>query len=179
MEICEGEVWKDIPNYVGLYQVSNFGRIKCLERTLINSNGKISIRKSKLLNGCKSRYYSVLLCKNSNNHKLHLAHRLVATSFIPNPENKPEVNHIDGNKLNNHVNNLEWVTHRENENHALINNLKAIGIKNGNAKLNNEIVKQIRSKYIPRKYTNKMIAKEFNISYHSAQLITSGNIWKI
>lgn len=106
------EIWKDIKGYEGLYQVSNFGRVKSLK---YSTEGKI-------LKGRHTGkgYLSVALFRNSV-RKSTCIHRLVAQAFIPNPENKPEVNHIDENKLNNNVSNLEWVTPKENSNHGTRN----------------------------------------------------------
>lgn len=106
------EVWKDIKGYEGLYQVSNLGRIKSLPR-------KRTIKTERILSPKfnKGGYLEVALCKNSK-YKMCRVHRLVASAFIQNPENKREVNHIDGNKLNNKADNLEWVTPSENIRHA-------------------------------------------------------------
>ena len=100
------EIWKDVVGYENLYQVSNFGNVK---------------RKGKTKNLCKSKnnYYGVKLCKN-NIKKYMSIHRLVASAFIPNPKSLPQVNHIDGNKFNNYVNNLEWVSQSDNEKHAYL-----------------------------------------------------------
>jgi hypothetical protein len=97
------EIWKEIEGYEGLYQVSNEGRIRSKRRIKIQGdyNGYKKVRLSK-----KSRQLTKQV------------HRLVAKAFIPNPENKPFVNHKDLNRSNNNVNNLEWVTHQENVNHA-------------------------------------------------------------
>ena len=102
------EIWKDIHDYEGLYQVSNMGNVKSLSPNLKHRKGKpneLIMHKTMSSTG----YMHVQLYKN---HKAitKLVHILVATAFIDNPENKPEVNHIDGNKRNNAIENLEWVT---------------------------------------------------------------------
>ena len=100
------EIWKDIKDYEGLYQISNYGRVKSLITNKILKQTKFS---------CGN--YVVELCKNKT-HSKKLVHRLVAETFIPNPENKPQVNHIDEDKTNNRVENLEWNTAKENTNHG-------------------------------------------------------------
>jgi hypothetical protein len=109
------EIWKDIEGFEGLYQVSNLGRVKSFDTT--DKLGRI--RKGRVLKPHRhpQGYLLVTLCKNGK-HKNHKTHRVVAQAFIPNPENKPEVNHIDENKTNNNVNNLEWSTRKENLNHG-------------------------------------------------------------
>lgn len=99
------EIWKDIEGYGGLYQVSNFGNVKSFR---VNKNGKIMIPQVDA--------YGYMDCKINRKH--NKVHRLVAKAFIPNPENKQTVNHIDGNPKNNHVSNLEWATPKEQVNHA-------------------------------------------------------------
>lgn len=117
----EKEIWKDIKGYEGIYQVSNLGRIKSLERNIktkrYNKNG-LTI-KEKILKPVNNSwgYQVVVLFKNSNRNPQFI-HRIVCNNFIENPLNKPEVNHIDGNKKNNNVNNLEWCTSHENGIHA-------------------------------------------------------------
>lgn len=113
------EIWKDIKNYEGIYQVSNLGRVKSLERWIKRKDGyknhiKESIRKNKIIN---SGYLVVGLHKNGVNTNLFL-HRLVAEAFIDNPNNYPQVNHIDENKTNNCVNNLEWCDAKYNNNYG-------------------------------------------------------------
>ena len=100
------EEWKDVKGFEGLYQISNYGRIKSLR-----------FNKVRLMKPFIKSYYMVELCVNSV-RKTFMVHRLVAEAFIPNPENKPQVNHIDGNKLNPRVDNLEWCTPSENLKHA-------------------------------------------------------------
>lgn len=125
----EEEVFKDVLGYEGLYQVSNFGRVKSLKRKNVFYCGlkKEYLErpvKEKILNFSKSNrgYLQVCLTKNGN-YKTYTVHRLVAKAFIDNPLNKKTVNHIDGNKLNNCVNNLEWATSSENNKHAFDNGL--------------------------------------------------------
>ena len=103
------EIWKDIDGFQNFYQISNFGRIKSFKK---ESKGKILKNTNK--NG---DYFSVVL-KNKNKTLYAKIHRLVAEAFIPNPNNLPCVNHIDGNKQNNKVENLEWVTYKENFEHS-------------------------------------------------------------
>ena len=111
------EIWKDIPDYEGWYQISNLGRVRSLDR-YVNGNG-ITCKKQKMrgviLKPMKDKlgYLRVHLKKNTKN-KSFLVHRLVAISFIPNPDNLPYVNHIDENPSNPNVNNLEWCTEQYN-----------------------------------------------------------------
>ena len=105
------EIWKDIEGFEGLYKVSNLGRIKSLNYRCT--------RKEKILKhgSDKDGYLLVNLCKEGK-RKTCKDHRLVAKAFISNPENKPEVNHKDEDKTNNKVENLEWVTGKENANYG-------------------------------------------------------------
>lgn len=100
------EVWKDIKGYEGIYQLSNLGRIKNIKRNIIRRPS-----------GHNGGYQIILLCKEGVMRGFSI-HRLVAEAFIPNPENKPEVNHIDEDKTNNSASNLEWVTSKENNNYG-------------------------------------------------------------
>ena len=117
------EIWKEIPGFDGAYQISNFGNVRSCDRMIYYKKGNPSApckhEKSRTINQHKSNsgYYRVGLRKNTI-RKFYSVHRLVAQTFLDNPDNKPQVNHIDGNRENNRVDNLEWVTSSENINHA-------------------------------------------------------------
>lgn len=118
------EEWKDIKGYEGLYQVSNLGNVYS------------NITKKKLKARIKRYLYLGVVLYNNEVAKHYTIHRLVAEAFIPNPENKPQVNHIDEDKTNNMVPNLEWCTAKENANHGTRNKrmshrVKAIDIATG------------------------------------------------
>ena len=105
------EIWKPIKDFEGLYEVSNFGRVKSLN--FHRENRPCILRQKKTKDG----YLETALFKDGN-AKFIRTHRIVAQAFCENPHNKLEVNHIDGNKHNNRADNLEWVTSSENQKHA-------------------------------------------------------------
>lgn len=116
------EIWKDIDGYTGLYQVSNLGNVRKL-RFINNMTNKekVFLITPKLIN---TGYYKVMLYKGGKWENAFV-HRLVAAAFIPNEAGRPQVNHIDGNKTNNVVTNLEWCTQSENNRHAYRTGLRS------------------------------------------------------
>jgi hypothetical protein len=142
------EIWKDIIGYEGFYQVSNLGRVKSCERYVKHFKGGNRLLKSKPIKISSDSYgYKIVcLCKNGLEKTLKV-HRLVAIAFIDSVENKLQINHIDGIKSNNCVENLEWVNNSENMKHAhliglkktMINNEKAVLVFN---KLSNEFIQE-------------------------------------
>ena len=120
-------MWKDIPNYETLYSANEYGEIKSVKNNIL------------LKQYVRSGYKTVYLYKNKNK-KSFSTHRLIGLVFIPNPENKPEINHKDGNKLNNHVDNLEWCTSSENKKHAYKIGLRKPVIHKGNKKFGKDNV---------------------------------------
>ncbi len=176
------EEWKWIKGYEGCYQVSNHGRVKSLGRRVYSCNstyeGTRSVRE-KILKPCFVLGYRVVtLCKHSDQEQHKIA-RLVASAFVDNLKQVISVNHIDGNKLNDRADNLEWCTPAENTIHAidtgLINNS---GSKNGRAKLHETDIWQIR--YISKRRLMKPneLADLFGISKWYIFKINSGKAWK-
>lgn len=128
------EIWKYIAGYEGKYAVSNLGNVKNYKTNKILKNRED-----------KDGYLYVILCKNGKT-KLMKIHRLVAQTFILNPKNKPEVNHIDGVKANNVMNNLEWATHNENMEHAWKNHLRDNCFNKGIDSKKSKVIYQINPK---------------------------------
>lgn len=161
------ENWKDVIGFENEYEVSNLGNVR---------------RKSKNIKASVSPhgYKTLSLCKNGITYT-RIVHRLVAQAFIPNPENKEQVNHKDCNKTNNTLENLEWVTVGENIQHAVDNNRyrEQNGEKNNNNKLSEQDVLKIRELFSSGK-TTYSIHKEFFPQLHQQTIykITQNKLWK-
>ena len=112
------EEWKSIPGYEGLYEVSSYGRVKSLDRYVKGKSESYRLHKGRILNPSKdTNGYLKVLLKCNTKCKTITVHRLVAQIFIPNPDNLPCVNHLDEDKTNNRVENLEWCTQQYNLNY--------------------------------------------------------------
>jgi len=174
------EIWKDIAGFEGYYQISNLGRVKSLKRYHKNSDSIMSCPKD------GSGYHTANLNKsgNSKRYGVHTVkrrtirvHRLVASMFLENKNNLACVNHKDGNKLNNHVDNLEWASKLENETHALKTGL--LDKRDCSRKLNEKQVRVIKwLKIINPKRSDKEIGKFFNVSGFAITDILKGKTWK-
>lgn len=141
------EEWRNIAGYEGLYQVSNLGRVKSLDRKRRSGAGEY-VQKGRVMSASNDRYYAVTLYKCGKCKKF-MIHRLVACTFIPTSNKKLVVNHIDGNRKNNHVNNLEWCTQKQNIAHAISIGIGTIGERNGLSKFTNDEVRELRKMYVP------------------------------
>lgn len=115
--------WSDITGYEGLYEVSTDGRVRTIQHV---TNGHTFPSRDLTVSVYKSQRYARVRLYKDGKSKDILVHRIVAETFIPNPDNKPQVNHINGNKFDNSVGNLEWCTASENQKHAFKTGLKDI-----------------------------------------------------
>lgn len=154
------EEWKTYPEN-DLYMISTFGRIKRLEyKTTHNRIHKERIMPYSLTS---DSYLKANLNYNGVRKDIRV-HQLVAQTFIPNPDNKPFVNHIDGNKLNNHVDNLEWCTAQENIIHSVKNNLQPVALNTYLGKFTEKEREEIKRKFEDGK-TKRELAIEYNVSH--------------
>ena len=171
------EIWKDVVGYEGYYKVSNTGKIKSLRRVVEKSANIFVIKKEKELKLSIARgYFFTKLCIDRKNTNISV-HRLVAIAFIPNPENKRCVNHKDGNKGNNYLENLEWCTHSENIQHSLSMGLAVSGERSWNARLTKEDVLYIRKIYSRGVYGAQRIGKELNIPTTTIASVIKRQSW--
>jgi len=166
------EIWKDVPGYEGRYQVSNLGRVKSLRRK--DSLGRIVKEKIRAFKYCKNGYHTMTL-DGDTRRKTEKVHRLVLLAF--KGYSKLEVNHINGVKTDNRLENLEYCNHSSNMMHArltgLINNK---GERSGTSKLSKDQVLEIRS--LKGHLTQSKIAEMFNVSEGQIQKILSNKRWK-
>ena len=165
------EIFKDIEGYEGLYQISNLGRVKSFPR-----NG--TYKKMRVLKQSKNTqgYWFVNLSKN-NKQKGKVIHRLIAIHFIPNPTNKPYINHKDSDRGNYAISNLEWVTGSENIKHCYRQgNRTQKGENNNHSKLNPADIKKIRE--LSKTQSGVLISSLFNISVATVSQIKNQKTWR-
>jgi len=180
MENIEKEIWKDIKGYEGFYQVSNLGNIKSLKSFLFTKSGIKKQRRERLMNQTiKYNGYKTIMFSINNNHKRFHVHRIVAQTFILNIENKPQVNHKNGIKADNRVENLEWVTASENSIHAIKNNLIKTGEDSSYSKLTKNQVLIIRRLFkINPNFNKTYVAKKLGVRDTTIHKIINNQRWK-
>ena len=187
------EIWKPVPGYEGKYEVSNLGRIKGLSRKIICKGGwEYPIKERIMKPYMRGRYLCVKFSA-----KTYSVHHLVALAFIPNPENKPEIDHINCNRFDNRIENLRWVTRLENVNNPLTlkhrrENAKRgeyayrygkVGKENGKSKAVQQF--DLKGKFVAEFESTRLAGKFTGICYRSISGVANGEhktaggyIWK-
>jgi HNH endonuclease/NUMOD4 motif len=163
------EIWKPILGFEIRYEVSSFGRVKSLGHTTHDTLGRTRFRNDVILVPIERSggYVAVHLGNNTHSRKIYSIHRLVAQTFIPNPNNKNQVNHLDGDKKNNRIENLEWSTCQENHVHSW----DTLGKGHALAKLSREKVSEICQR---RTENAKDLAKEYRVTFSQVYRIWKG-----
>jgi predicted XRE-type DNA-binding protein len=171
----EQEIWKDIKHFESYYQISNLARVKSLDR--IDNRG--CERKEKILKPVKDieGYLYVNLYKNGKIKRFSI-HRLVALTFIPNPNNYSQVNHKNDIKDKNYIKNLKWGTQKQNVHDAIKNGIFSMGEKHYIAKLSNKQIIEIRKMWSSGDFYQTEIAKKFNVHHTNISLIVNCKSWK-
>lgn len=173
------EVWADIPTLEGRYQASTHGHIRSLDRTGATCYGSTRILKGKLI--AQKAGVNGYMRISAGVHKTQFVHRLVAMTFIPNKNNLPVINHIDGNKKNNFIENLEWCTQRHNMQHAHRTGLsKGMPLKRGEesiaAKLSKEDVINIKTR-LKNGDRSIDLSREYHVCKGTIGEIKAGRSW--
>lgn len=165
----DGEIWKDVKNYEGMYQVSNMGRLKSLPR-IIQQDGSERIMYGNLMSNVRDNgggYINVYLSNGEFGYDVKYVHILVAEHFIDNIESKPTVNHKDANKKNNRADNLEWATQKEQMAHVVQNKL----INKRRKNFSEDEIALIYTDLVYNKYTKKYISEKYGVSKNYLRIL--------
>jgi len=159
------EEWRDIKGYEGLYKISNLGNVKSMPRVCVRNNGRTYTNSKEyiLCQNLKHGWYYQVKLSNAGRYKTKLVHRLIAEAFIPNPFNKPDINHINCIKNDNRIENLEWCTHTENMRHS--------------AKLNKKIVEEILLLNKSSNISRLDLSKMFCVSRNTIRRVITKESW--
>ena len=179
----EQEIWKPIKGFEDRYEISNYGNVKTLTREVVEHR-RTYIRKGKILNKYYNPdgYYAIKLYKGDATFKNTTAHRLVAETFLENPNNYLEINHKDGDPSNNYIENIEWCSKEQNVKHAYDTGLKNPDNYKGESctfsKLNTEQVLAIREEYSTGTTSLSKLAKKYDVVMGNIHSIIKRNTWK-
>lgn len=167
-----GEQWKTVAGYEGLYEVSDLGRVRSLDRLVAyKRTGGVMLRRGRLLAGAldKAGYAHLVLCKEGKQKTLYFS-RLVAQAFVPNPDNLPDVHHKDFDKTNNSSRNLVWTTHQQNIKHSVVGGRYA-------KKLNSKVVSEIKTRHRNGE-SQASIARNLGVRYETVHHVVNGRSWR-
>lgn len=173
-----GEIWRPIEDYEGIYLVSNLGRVKSVDREIMEKTGKRRPIKGRILKPYidKAGYKTCRLYKDGID-EFFFIHRLVSMAFVDKNEGKDYINHIDGDKGNNNAKNLEWCTHQENIVHAFETGLSQRGSRHYRTNLTERDVLEIRKLYKKGKYYQYELAEKFDIDPSQISRIINESAW--
>lgn len=171
---------KPIKEFEEFYEVDEKGNIYSLPRLMKTPTTQYLSKEKKLKPYFNKKGYLIVDLRKRNIRKCKTVHRIVAETFIPNVENKPQINHKNGIKTDNRVENLEWCNNSENQIHAFANNLQKGNFEHHNSKLKLEDVLYIKNNYQKNKkgYGMRCMAKRFNVSVTSIQQILQGKSYR-
>jgi hypothetical protein len=174
------KIWKEIEGYEGRYLLSNYGEVKSVRRIVKNSQpGVTRVVPEKMLNFWRNHSGYVMVSLHKNAKRSFAVHILVCRHFVPNPENKPEVNHKRGNKEDNRAWMLEWNTRIENQRHSVYTLGKHhAGEVHWKAKLTVDIVIKMRELFSTGKYSKAEIGRMFGVKKDHAINIINNRCWK-
>ncbi len=178
MMFCE-EIWLDIPDYKGLYQASSLGRIKSIDRKILCRDGREKLIKGTVLSPSKNKhgYLAVALCLKGV-PQTHTVHKLVSKTFLGLRPNHMQVNHLDGDKTNNAISNLEYCTPSDNTRHAFATGLNpSKGEANTSAKLKTDDIKSIVAR-ASNGETLRSIASSYGLVVSSIWSIVNNKAWR-
>jgi predicted XRE-type DNA-binding protein len=172
------EIWKPVPGFDGRIEASNFGRIRSKDKMKRIRDGRMAFHAGRIFKANPDRNGYPVVNVGLKSHAL--VHRLVALTFLPNPEGKPEVNHKNGVRNDNRLENLEWVTGSENTFHAFRvlrrRKVSQPGEAHHNARLNEELVKDIR--VLCKHLSHEQVAGMFKVSRGQVSRIARGAAWR-
>lgn len=177
----DDEIWKPVKDYEDFYEVSNLGNIRTIERYVVLPTHKYLKKQKQLTQFTDGRgYYHVKLYNGEGKPKSLTTHRVVASTFHQNPDNLPEINHKDSNKLNNREDNLEWCTKSDNIKHAYKfrdpSTYKGSG--NKNSKLTEANVLELREEYSKNKTPYRILADKYGVGITLIGYIINRNTWR-